>query len=130
MKRVFLSFTYEDIDHARGFRLLGLNPNVDIDFYDESVKTPFNSDNAPYIKSKIKEKITRSSKTVCLVSSFTASSHWVEWEVRESHRQGNAILFIATKDTVGSVVHPSIVKELGDTIYKWNIQTIQDFLNK
>ena len=56
MKRVFLSFTSENLEQVPGFRLLAKNPNYDLDLYDESIKIAINSTNADYIKRVISEK--------------------------------------------------------------------------
>lgn len=77
-KRVFLSFIAEDKDRVQGLRLLAKNPNFDIEFYDESVRTPFDSQNSEYIKRQIREKINRTSVTVCLISEDTHKSKWVD----------------------------------------------------
>ncbi|MBW6396179.1 TIR domain-containing protein [Thermus sp. SYSU G05001] len=96
-KRVFLSFLAEDADHIRGLRLLKDNPNYELDFYDESVREPINSERAEYIKQKIREKISRASVTVCLISEKTYTSEWVNWELEESHKKGNKIIAMALK---------------------------------
>ncbi len=40
MKRVFISFRAEDRQQVDGLRLLAANPNFEIEFYDESVRSP------------------------------------------------------------------------------------------
>lgn len=64
MKRVFISFRVEDRPQINGLRLLAANPKFDIEFYDESVRTEIKSQNAAYIRSKIREKINRTSVTL------------------------------------------------------------------
>jgi hypothetical protein len=94
MKRVFLSFRVEDKKQVDGVRLLAANDNFDIEFYDESVRVPINSQNADYIKTKIREKISRSTVTVCLMSAYTHASDWVNWEIEESYKSGNTVIFM------------------------------------
>lgn len=48
-KRVFLSFASEALDHVRGLRLLKDNPNFELDFYDQPIKEPIDSQNENYI---------------------------------------------------------------------------------
>ena len=84
MKRVFLSFRAEDKPQVNGLRLLASNPNFNLEFYDESVRVEIKSSNAEYIKRVIREKISRSSVTVCLLSGLTHTSEWVSWELEES----------------------------------------------
>lgn len=84
MKRVFISFRAEDRPQVNGLRLLAANPKFEIEFYDESVRTPYDSNDPTYIRRKIREKINRTSVTVCLVSELTYASQWVNWELKKT----------------------------------------------
>jgi hypothetical protein len=42
-RRVFLSFLAEDRQRVDGLRLLAANPNSGLEFYDESVRVPYDS---------------------------------------------------------------------------------------
>ena len=125
--RVFLSFLAEDKDKVQGLRLLAKNANFDLDFYDESVKSPFNSSNANYIKQKIREKIKRASVTVCLISENTHTSSWVKWELEESERQGNKIIAMALKG-VDRAVLPPLIKQKKLSFHGWDPALLQRLL--
>jgi hypothetical protein len=56
------------------------------------VRTAIDSTNATYIRSKIREKINQTSVTVCMVSTLTYTSTWVDWELEESIDKGSAII--------------------------------------
>ena len=84
MKRVFLSFRAEDKQQVNGLRLLAANDKFEIEFYDESVRSPYDSNDPAYIRRKIREKINRTSVTVCMISEHTHTSQWVTWELEES----------------------------------------------
>jgi hypothetical protein len=118
-KRVFFSFIGEDRKSVDGLRLLAANENFDIEFYDESVKTPYNSVNADYLKSQIRSKIDRSSVTVCLISTETHSSSWVDWELEYSDKKGNTIIAMALKD-VQKAILPSLIKKKGLPFHGWD----------
>lgn len=92
MKRVFISFRHEDKQQVNGLRLLAANDKFNIEFYDESLRTAIDSTNATYVRSKIREKINRTSVTVCMVSALTHTSQWVVWELEESIAKGNEII--------------------------------------
>ena len=118
-KRVFLSFVAEDRERVNGLRLLAANPNYDLEFYDESVRVAIDSLSAPYVKSKIREKIARASVTVCLISERTHTSGWVDWELEESDRRQNTIIAMALKDVERAVL-PRLIKEKNITFYAWD----------
>jgi len=106
-KRVFISFKAEDRKRVDGLRLLAKNPNYDLDLYDESVRSPINSTNAPYIKSVIKEKIQRSGVVLCLINTGTHKSEWVCWELETAIKLNKPIVAMAVKDLAkASLPHP------------------------
>ncbi|GBD27922.1 hypothetical protein HRbin30_03279 [bacterium HR30] len=118
-KRVFLSFIAEDRDRVRGLRLLAANPNYELEFYDESVRAPFDSTDADYIKRRIREKINRTTVTVCLISERTHTSKWVDWELEESYKKGNKIIAMALKG-VHRAVLPRLCQELQLPFHAWD----------
>jgi hypothetical protein len=96
-KRVFLSFRAEDRLQVQGLRLLAANPDYDLEFYDESVRVAIDSRNAEYVKKVIREKIARSSVTVCMIGALTYTSPWVDWELSESAAKGNKMIAMGLK---------------------------------
>jgi hypothetical protein len=91
-KNVFISFAYEDIDAVNLLRGQAKNENSDIEFNDLSVKEPFDSQRADYIRQKISERINQCSTTVVYLSSDTANSRWVSWEVEKSIELGKRVI--------------------------------------
>lgn len=128
-RRVFISFASEDLDHVRGVRLMASNPSFELDFYDQSIKTWINSYQASYIKSILRDKIKRSSITLCLISHATAASEWVEWELAESYRAGNIIVAMGTKDVKGiPVVYPKFIRDNNIFVWAWDIEKLKELL--
>lgn len=127
MKRVFLSYAYEDIQQVKGLKLLLANPNYDLDFYDESLGEAVDSQNAEYIKTVIGEKIKRSSVTVCLIGKETYKSKWVDWELSKSEKEGNKIIAMALKGIDNAVV-PTLIKEKKLNFYPWNPKNLGDLI--
>src|SRR5882724_10978157 len=112
VKRVFISFRHEDKAQVNGLRLLAANDKFDIEFYDESLGKAIDSQDAKYIKSKIKEKIARTSVTVCMVSALTHTSEWVNWELEESFSKGNKIICMGFKDGPAQLTLPALARQL------------------
>ena len=127
-KRVFISFDYEaDLDQVNGLRGLIQNPNHELEAYDESVRKPIDSEDSTYIKRQLREKIKRSSVTLCLISATTHKSRWVDWELEESDRQGNAIIAMALKG-VKEAVLPTLIKEKRLTFHSWAPNLLIDLI--
>ena len=93
-RNVFISFANEDINTVNLLRGQAKNDNSPIEFNDWSLREPFDSKRADYIKKGIRERIERSSVTVVYVSEHTASSKWVDWEIRESIRLGKGVVAV------------------------------------
>jgi hypothetical protein len=120
MKRVFISFRHEDKQQVNGLRLLAANDKFDIEFYDESLQVAIDSEDAKYIKSKIKEKIDRTSVTVCMLSALTYTSTWVNWELETSYAKGNKIVLMGLKGGPGTLTLPPLAKQLQLPWYAWD----------
>lgn len=128
MKRIFISFRAEDKLKVNGLRLLAANPAFDIEFYDESVRVQIKSDNADYIRRKIREKISRTSVTVCMVSELTYTSQWVNWELEESLDKGNAIICMGFPNGPTSLRLPDIVQRLKLPWYFWDYKALSQMI--
>lgn len=124
-RKIFLSFDSDDLNLVRLFQGQAANPNLDIGFYDGSLKVGIDSNNAEYIKSVIKPKIINASVIVCLIGTDTHSSRWVDWELSVSE--------IAKKGIVGVRLHsnssdipPNRLTALKGIIVNWNHKEIND----
>ena len=91
-RNVFISFASEDLDEVNLLRGQAKNENSNIEFNDWSLREPFDSEKADYIKRGIRERIRQSSVTVVYVSDNTTNSKWVDWEIRESLAMGKGVI--------------------------------------
>lgn len=122
-KRVFLSFVEEDLERVRLFRGQAKNKNSSLNFDDYSVKVPYNSTNAAYIRSKIAEKIRYASVTICLIGETTSTSSWVHWELEKSAELGNAVIGVRL-DRLRTHRVPSALTALRAPVLGWDIDRI------
>ena len=124
VRHVFISFAYEDLGEVNLLRGQAKNDKLDLEFDDYSLKDPIDSKNADYIKCKIREKIDRSSVTVVYLTSHSASSSWVNWEIRESLVRGKGVIGVY-KDNLPSEL-PSVFRENNCRAVKWNHKELMD----
>lgn len=96
---VFISFASEDLDDVNMLRGQAKNQNTDIEFNDWSLKQPFDSERAEYIRRGIRERIRQSSVTLVYVSDAAPDSKWVDWEIRESIAMGKGVVAMHKGDT-------------------------------
>jgi len=130
-RRVYISFRSEDIDIANLFRGQAKNEYSDLEFIDFSLKVPFNSENAEYIKRGIRERITQSSVTVVLVTDSTYQSEWVNWEIEESLRLNKGVVVIDHRNNPASRM-PVVVSQNTNQIkvVSWNHEEINNAINE
>lgn len=118
-RNVFISFNHDDLNEVNLLRGQAKNEDVDLKFSDRSLKEPFNSENAEYIKRGIREKIDQASVTMVYLTKNSASSQWVDWEIRESIRKGKGIIGVFQGDNPPSKL-PSAFKEFNIKVVRWN----------
>jgi hypothetical protein len=110
-KNVFLSFAYEDIDEVNLLRGQAKNERSELEFNDWSVREPFDSERADYLRQKIGERISQSSVTVVYLSASSAKSQWVNWEIEESLRRGKTVIAVHKGETSPQVLPPAITEK-------------------
>src|SRR5512143_3613997 len=119
-RHVFLSFAVEDVAAVNLFRGHAKNDNVALDFDDYSVKEPYDSASADYIKRQITEKIRAASVTICLFGQTTYTSSWVRWEVEKSVELGNKVIGVRLYADAPCPVPQALVAAKA-TILAWDI---------
>lgn len=117
-RHLFISFATEDLDSVNLLRGQSANPENDLSFDDFSVQEAYDSKDADYIKRQIRARIERSSVTLVYVSPHSAKSKWVDWEIRESVRQGKGVVGVYQGSLTDSHV-PSALREIGAQVVKW-----------
>lgn len=118
-KNVFISFAFEDIDDVNLLRGQAKNENSDIDFNDRSVREPYDSDRADYIRQKLRERINQCSTTVVYLSDDTAQSRWVRWEVEKSIELGKKVIAAHAGDTAPANI-PDFIRTNKIKVVPWS----------
>ena len=93
--------------------------NSDIEFYDHSVRDPYDSDRADYIKDRIPERLNRASVCVIYLSESTAQSKWVKWEVDEAVRLGKKVVAVQPNEGAPSNA-PDWIRQHGISVVEWS----------
>ncbi|MDN3312034.1 TIR domain-containing protein [Microbacterium oryzae] len=120
-KHIFLSFVEEDLALVRLFRGQAKNKKSALEFDDYSVKEPYNSTNATYIRSQISAKIRAASVTIVLIGDDTHKSEWVEWEIAKSVELGNKVIGVRLK---AGVITPAALTNVRARVIGWDIDAI------
>lgn len=123
-KRVFLSFVVEDLDLVNLFRGQAKNKNNDLEFDDYSVQEPFDSNDAAYIRGKIKERITRSALLLCLIGTTTSKSRWVNWEITTADDLDKRVGGVRLHSDSRKDIAPKALTDAGGKLMDWDIDAI------
>jgi len=115
----FISFATEDLSEVNLLRGQAKNEASGIEFNDRSLKEPFDSKDAEYIRRGIRERIRQCSVTIIYVSENTAQSKWVDWEIRESVAQGKGLLAVYQGETPPAVL-PAAINEFKIRVVRWD----------
>jgi len=126
---VFISFASEDLNEVSLLRGQAKNENSDIEFNDWSLKKPFDSRDAEYIRRGIRERIRQCSVTVVYLSDNTANSKWVDWEIRESIALGKGVVAMYQGDKPPAHL-PKAVTENKVRIVPWNQKELAKAIKK
>jgi hypothetical protein len=126
---IFISFAVEDKTDVDLLRGQAKNRLSDLEFNDWSLREPFNSKRAEYIKQGISERIKRSSVTIVYVSEHSASSKWVNWEVEESIRLGKGVVAMYKGNTPPSIL-PRSIKNNNIKVIPWTHKGIMTAIKK
>lgn len=124
-RNVFISFDSRDIQEVNLLRGQAKNEDNDLEFNDYSLKEPFDSERAEYIKNGIRERIRQTSVTAIYVSDVTHESKWVNWEARESIALGKGVICVHKGDTPPAKL-PGFVKEFGIKVVPWKHQELKE----
>lgn len=126
---VFISFASEDLNEVNMLRGQAKNQNSDIEFNDWSLKEPFDSKKAEYVKRGIRERIRQCSVTVVYVSDKTADSKWVDWEIRESISMGKGVVAMHKGDVPPARL-PKAVTDNKVPVVPWNQKELAKAIKK
>ena len=123
-RRVFVSFVVEDQDLVNLFRGQAKNKNSDLEFSDYSVKEPYDSTNAPYIRSKIRERIAAAEGPICLIGQNPYQSKWAEWELGKGRDEGKKGEGVRGHGEPAQRPTPQALTDLNVSVVNWDVAAI------
>ncbi|HIO98654.1 MAG TPA: hypothetical protein EYN44_03615 [Marinobacter salarius] len=119
--RAFISFEMED-KWARDFLVQhAKDKKNDIEFYDFSVKDPFDSK----WKTECKKRIAMTKGTIVLIGPTTYKSEAVLWEIAESNRQEHYIFGIQISKDKTYTVPAGLPSK---NVIRWDFSQMVDWL--
>lgn len=124
-KRVFISFHMDNLHAKTLLCAQAKSDKFDLEFLNYAIDEPFDEK----WKTNCKEKIKKTSVTICLIGEKTSTREAVNWELNTSYELGNKVFGIRINRDKNHTV-PKPLKDNNAKILKWNISDIVDELNK
>lgn len=120
--KVFVShsWTYsKDLQYLRD--MLECRGYFKVEFEEFTREEPINSENADYIKRRLREKISSSDIVIGIAGIYASHSEWMQWELNKAEELGVPIIGVIPR---GKERISRIVKEKAKTVVKWNTESI------
>jgi hypothetical protein len=121
-RNVFISFANEDKPLVELLRGEAQKEDNTLDFNDWSLRAPFDSEQADYVRRGIRERIRQASVTLVYVSDHAAKSKWVNWEVEESVKLGKKVVGVHRGVLPRKL--PPAIKKHGIRVIAWSLKGI------
>jgi hypothetical protein len=120
--KIFISHSWaytEDLEALQS--LLNARGYLRVEFMEASKKIPINSENAPYVKRVLKQKILASDIVLGLAAIYASHSDWMIWELETSKKNNIPIVGVIPR---GQQRISSEVKSRSIVDVKWNTESI------
>ncbi len=117
-RRVFVSVHAEDHAKVLDLHKLTRHPKIALDFYECSLRAPFQSPAAVLAQEIIQEKIARAAIVVCVVGSGSRWQDWVDWELRTGLELRKGVCVVRHPRARGRT--PEILHAIGAPVATWD----------
>ncbi len=118
LKKIFISYKYEDNAEKNGIEGALRNPNNSIDALSVSERNDLRSQGENAVKNYLRERIRKSDVVVCLIGQDTHNSQMVQWELEVATSLGKRIVPVQIRGTSGGP--PKLIRDRNISIIGWN----------
>ena len=108
-------------------RLLLTRGYFNVQFLETPPHDPINSSNSSYVKSVIRDNISRSDVVIGMAGVYASYSDWMRWELDTAKSLGKPILGVVPW---GQVNVSRVVQERADMIVRWNTESIVEAVRR
>lgn len=120
--KIFISHSWAHSDDLKALQnLLNSRGYFNVEFTEASKDVPINSENATYIKSRLKSKIANSNVVLALAGVYASHSDWMIWEMDTAIN--NDIPIIGVVPRAQERISQEVYKR-SKTDVRWNTESI------
>ena len=125
---VFISHSWAHISDLENLRyLLQQKGYFNVEFEEVTPDYPINSQNADYIKRRLKQKISKSNIVLGIAGMYASYSEWMQWELDTAIDLGINIVGVIPR---GQERISSVVRGKAEEIVRWNTDSIVTAIRK
>jgi hypothetical protein len=119
---IFISHSWAYIDDLNSLkRLLENRGYFNVQFEEATPDVPINSDNAYYIRQRLKQKITNSDVILGIAGIYASHSEWMAWELDKAIELGKPIIGVVPR---GAERISTVVSSRANEVVRWNTDSI------
>jgi hypothetical protein len=125
---IFISHSWAYIDDLNSLkRLLENRGYFNVQFEEATPDIPINSDNAYYIRQRLKQKISNSDVVLGIAGIYASHSEWMAWELDKALELGKPIIGVVPR---GAERVSTVVSSRANEIVRWNTDSIVEAIRK
>nr|HAD53169.1 hypothetical protein [Algoriphagus sp.] len=125
---IFISHSWAYIDDLNNLkRLLENRGYFNVQFEEATPDVPINSDNAYYIRQRLKQKISNSDVVLGIAGIYASHSEWMAWELDKALELGKPIIGVVPR---GAERVSTVVSSRANEIVRWNMDSIVEAIRK
>jgi hypothetical protein len=120
--KIFISHSWAHTDDLEALqKLLNDRGYLNVEFMEASKKVPINSENAPYVKSVLKQKILNSDIVLGLAAIYASHSEWMIWELETAKKNSIPIVGVIPRgqERISTEVYSRSIVDV-----RWNTESI------
>lgn len=126
--KVFISHSWTHVSDLKNLRnMLEARGYFNVDFEEASPDEPINSDNAEYVKSRLRIKIQNADIVLGIAGIYTSHSDWMKWELDYAVKKDIPIVGVIPR---GRERISTYIKERAEEVVKWNKESIVAAIRK
>lgn len=125
---IFISHSWAYIDDLNSLkRLLENRGYFNVQFEEATPDVPINSDNAYYIRQRLKQKISNSDVVLGIAGIYASHSEWMAWELDKALELGKPIIGVVPR---GAERVSTVVSSRANEVVRWNTDSIVDAIRR
>lgn len=125
---IFISHSWAYVDDLKNLKhLLENRGYFNVQFEEATPDVPINSENASYIKQRLRQKISNSDVVLGIAGVYASYSDWMTWELDKALELDKPIIGVVPR---GAERISTVVSSRAKEVVRWNTESIVAAIRK